>query len=523
VPNGAERVVRAFRGVPLPEPARLVGYAELIEQYDLPVPTPYRLSAVVDRHHPQRNYQYTGSGTITVAWRLYSPRYAPGPDVLNQLGFALKYEGLNLGVLSSLFARVPTQEIAEAISKIPTGSYSRRVWFLYEWLTGVRLPLTDLDRGNYVSVVDSRLQFAGTGVRVPRQRVWNNLPGTPAFCPLVSRTERLDAFDESELLQRVEQTLAAVPADIISRTAAFLLLKDSRSSFAIEGESPPRSRIERWGRIIGEAGAQSLSMDELVRLQRIVLGASAFVPPGLRREGGFVGEHDRDTATPIPEHVSACPEDLPSLMEGLITMARRQEASIPAAVAATCIAFGFVYIHPLADGNGRLHRYLLHHVLAERGFGRPGLVFPISAAILDRVEEYRRVLQSYSHRLLPYVEWETTSDHNVQVTNNTAHLYRYPDLTPHAEFVAACLRRTIEEDLPRETQFLQGYESFRRGVNDLVDMPDRTIHLLYRVLSTNRGRISGRHRSSSFAALTDEQAALIEKIYAEAWSGPAGE
>lgn len=516
MPNESEQVVRAFRGVPLPEPARLAGYAELIERYDLPVPTPYRLSAIVDRHHPPRDDQYTGSGAIQVGWRLYSPRYAPGTDLLDHLGFALKYEGLDLGVLSLLFARLRPREIAKEISRTPTGSYNRRIWFLYEWLTGDRLPLADLDRGNYVPVVDSRLQFSGTGVRVPRQRVRNNLPGTPAFCPLVSRTDRLDAFDEPELLQRVEETLAAVPADIVSRTAAFLLLKDSRSSFAIEGEAPSRSRIERWGRIIGEAGSQPLSTDELVRLQRIVLGGSAFVRPGLRTEGGFVGEHDRDTAVPIPEHVSARPEDLPSLMGGLITLARRQEASIPAVVAAACIAFGFVYIHPFSDGNGRLHRYLLHHVLAERGFGRPGLVFPISATILNAVDEYRRILQSYSYRLLPFIEWESTSDHNVRVTNATAHLYRYPDLTPHAEFLAACLRRTIEEDLPRETRYLQKYESFRQGVNDLVDMPDHTVHLLFRVLSTNGGHVSDRHRSSSFAALTDEQVGLIEEMYAGA-------
>jgi hypothetical protein len=519
VTNGSDQVVRAFRGVALPEPARLAGYAELIQRYDLPVPTPYRLSAIGDRHHPARNDQYTGSGTIQVGWRLYSPRYAPGTDAFDHLGFALKYEGLNLGVLASLFPRISKQDMAEAISRTPTGSYSRRIWFLYEWLTGHRLPLPDLDRGNYVPVVDSRLQFAGTDVRVPRQRVRNNLPGTPAFCPLVARSDRLDTFDEPQLLQRVEETLAVVPADIVSRTAAFLLLKDSRSSFAIEGESPSRSRVERWGRIIAEAGSQPLSIEELVRLQEIVLGGSAFVSPGLRKEGGFVGEHDRDTAMPIPEHVSARPEDLPSLMEGLIAMARRQEASIPAVVAAACIAFGFVYIHPFSDGNGRLHRYLFHHVLAERSFGRPGVVFPISATILNAIDEYRRILQSYSYRLLPFVEWEATSDHNVRVTNATAHLYRYPDLTPHAEFLAACLRRTIEEDLPRETRFLEKYESFRQGVNELVDMPDRTVHLLFRVLSTNGGRISNRHRSSSFAALTDEQVRLIEEMYAGAGFG----
>ncbi len=37
-------------------------------------------------------------------------------------------------------------------------------------------------------------------------------------------------------------------------TAALLLLKDSKSSFAIEGERPPQDRIQRWGQALGEAG-----------------------------------------------------------------------------------------------------------------------------------------------------------------------------------------------------------------------------------------------------------------------------
>ena len=37
-------------------------------------------------------------------------------------------------------------------------------------------------------------------------------------------------------------------------------------------------------------------------------------------------------------------------------------------VAAAAVAFGFVYIHPFEDGNGRLHRWRIHHVLARAGF-----------------------------------------------------------------------------------------------------------------------------------------------------------
>lgn len=34
-------------------------------------------------------------------------------------------------------------------------------------------------------------------------------------------------------------------------------------------------------------------------------------------------------------------------------------------VLAAGIAFGFVFIHPFEGGNGRIHRYLIHHVLAK--------------------------------------------------------------------------------------------------------------------------------------------------------------
>ena len=117
-------------------------------------------------------------------------------------------------------------------------------------------------------------------------------------------------------------------------------------------------------------------------------------------------------------------------------------------IAAAVLAFGFVFVHPFEDGNGRIHRYLIHHVLAARGFNPPGVVFPVSATILDRIDEYRKVLESYSQRLLPLIKWKPTKDGNVEVLNDTADFYRYFDATPQAEFLYSCVRKTVEEDLP---------------------------------------------------------------------------
>ena len=499
--------VTDFQERRLPEKGMPAGYSALIDAYDLSVPLPRTLSAIGARHR-----------LIEVgSWRILTPRHAPHPSLEGHLTFALKYEGLDLAVLKRLFLTTTQAEVEALVHAKPTGSYARRIWFLYEWLTGNRLDLPNAKTGRYVPVVDPGQQWAVDGENSPRHRVKNNLPGTPEFCPLVFRTEALEQFVALNLHQRAREIIADVPRDLLARTAAFLLLKDSKSSYAIEGESPPQDRIQRWGRAIGEAGRQALDLEELLRLQKIVIGDARFVKLGLRGEGGFVGEHDRDTRMPLPDHINARPDDLQSLIEGMIAFDHDAAQRLDPVVAAAVLAFGFVYIHPFEDGNGRIHRYLIHHTLAQRGFNPPGVVFPVSAAILERIDEYGRVLGDYSLQLLPLIQWEPTKNGNVRVLNDTGDFYRFFDATTHAEFLYGCVQKTIEEDLPNETDFLRRHDLFKGQINSIVDMPDRTLDLLFRFLQQNGGRLSKRAREQEFEALTDDEVAQIEQMYLEAF------
>ena len=503
--------VTVFQGRALPERATPAGYAALIDAFGLRVPLPLTLSAVGEHHRVRQE-----SG-----WRILTPRHAPSPDLEGHLTFALKYEGLDLGVLKRLFSALDSADIEALVRAKPTGSYARRIWFLYEWLMGKQLGIPDAGRGTYEPVVDPDRQWAVSGENSPRHRVRNNLPGTPEFCPLVFRTKRLEGLVAMDLATRARQAIAHVPKDLLSRTAAFLLLKDSRSSYAIEGERPPQDRIQRWGRAIGEAGRRPVDLDELLRLQAIVIGDTRFVKLGLREEGGFVGEHDRETRMPIPDHVSARSEDLRSLIDGMAAFDRGPAGDLDPVIAAALLAFGFVYVHPFVDGNGRIHRYLIHHVLAQRGFNPAGVVFPVSAAILERIDEYRAVLESYSQRLLPVIEWQPTADGNVRVLNDTSDFYRFFDATAHAEFLYSCVMKTIDVDLPRETQFLAQYDQFRARIENIVDMPDRTVDLLFRFLHQNGGRLSERAREQEFAALTEVEVATAERAYRETFGQAA--
>lgn len=495
--------VTVFHGYRLPEKAVPVGYAALIDAYALAVPFPYRLCAVSEKH------KKTEKGV----WRFFTPRHAPEPTLEGHLTFAIKYEGVDLAVLKHLFGVVKPSELESLILRTPTGSYTRRIWFLYEWLMDQQLSIPDISAGNYLPVIDPEMQYALPGEKVRRQRVIDNLPGTRRFCPLIFRTKNIDIFTSLNLKQQAAEVIARIPADVVARTAAFILLKDSRASFAIENESPSHKRVERWGRIIKEAGKNPLDPEELVRIQKIVIGDTRFTKTGLRTEGGFIGEHDRETGTPIPEHISARVEDLPDLMMGLIDFSNKVRGQFDPVFAAATLSFGFVYIHPFSDGNGRIHRYLFHHVLAENNFNPPGMVFPVSAVVLDRIEDYRDVLQGYSSKLLPLIDWEPDRNHNVNVKNKTADYYRYFDATPHAEFLYSCVKRTIEHDLPEEARFLKRYDEFKKNVEYIVDMPPGTINLLYRFLEQNNGKLSNRARSKEFKLLNDEEVERVEEIY----------
>lgn len=183
-------------------------------------------------------------------------------------------------------------------------------------------------------------------------------------------------------------------------------------------------------------------------------------------------------------------------------------------VAAAGLAFGFVYAHSFEDGNGRIHRWLIHHALAEAGYNPPGVFFPVSAAILREIVRYRRVLESYSTSLLPLIRWRATENFNVEVLNDTGDYYRYWDATAHAEFLYGCIEQAVKRDLPGEVAYLEGYDRFVEGIQRIVNMPQRKGDLLYRFLRQNGGRLSTRARTGEFAALRDEEVAWVEELYA---------
>lgn len=503
LPPGVRKAT-AIADVPVPADTQPAGYAALIAAFDLKVPAPDEMLTIASKHTLRREGR----------WRVLTPRYRPADTITGQLEFALRHEGIDLAILNALFQAASPAFIKDWVRAQPTSSYARRVWFLYEWIYGSRLDLPDASPAPYASILDNAQQFAVEGETVTRYRVRNNLPGTPDFCPLVRRSKVLAALRDQDLAGEARNTIQRTAPDLVARAAAFLLLEDSKASYVIEGERPPQDRIQRWGQAIWEAGREPLSANELLRLQRLVIGPARFTHFGWRTDGGFVGSRDRQTNAPIPAHVSAQPDDIATLIEGLLAYNERCERhDFNTIITAAAVAFGFVFIHPFEDGNGRIHRWLVHHVLARRGFTPPGVIFPVSAVFLNHIQRYRDVLEHYSRPRLALTQWETTPSFNVRVLNPTRDLFRFFDATCQAEFLAQSVMETVRNTLPHEIEYLRRYDRARRQIDAFVEMPDATFDLMMGFLRQNHGRFSQRTRTKEFARLTDEEAASIERTY----------
>jgi len=499
-----------FQNAVVPNGTTLAGMSALVQTFQILAPVRY--PACISQQHIKGHIKKQEN------WHIYSKRYEVAPTIEAHLNFAMRYEYVDLLVLKRIFLALPPEALTKYIGSAPNSIFTRRAWYFYELLTGKKLKLPDAGNVTAVDLLDSEKYFTQPqGVLSRRHKVRDNLLGTVNFCPIIRKTEALTYFTKRNLSRSALKTIGRVNKAIIARAASFLLLADSRATFLIEGERPPRNRIEKWGRAVMQSGKYPLTIEELVRLQGIIIEDNRFIQPGLRTHGVFLGEHTAD-GYPLPQFVGARPDDLEEFITALIdTNAIMASSSLDAVIQAAAIAFGFVYVHPFADGNGRLHRYLIHHILANRQFTPPDMLFSVSSVMLDWIDLYRETLQAHSRPLMDFIEWVSTPKGNVKVTNDTADLYRYFDCTEAAEFLYRCVERTIDVDLPHKIDFITRRDDAMREVMNFVEMPDRMAEQFVLYVYRNNGSLPNRRRKE-FAALTENELEKLEKIVKEAFA-----
>src|SRR4029078_9237426 len=120
-------------------------------------------------------------------------------------------------------------------------------------------------------------------------------------------------------------------------------------------EQPDKNRIIRFVALLQQASTiESLSKNKLVELQNIIVDPR-FQDIDYRHNQNYVGENVSPYFQKI-HYIAPKPEDVADLMDGLLDSLDRmlKDGSHPVIIAAI-ISFGFVFIHPFEDGNGRIH------------------------------------------------------------------------------------------------------------------------------------------------------------------------
>ena len=219
----------------------------------------------------------------------------------------------------------------------------------------------------------------------------------------------------------------------------------------------------------------------------------------------------------VVHYVAPPADELSAMLNGLTVFWERTEGQA-AVMRSAVVAFGFVYIHPLADGNGRLHRFLINDLLRRDGVVEEPMIVPISAWITRDAAErrvYNQLLDTTSRPLMTaltghYSFTALQTAYPVGVFSNfqfsreaiARSLWRSIDLTQHVAWLADALKHTIHEHMRHEAHYLQQHAQARAAIKEIIEMPDLQIDRVIRSAEANQGELSN--------ALAKEMPALTE-------------
>lgn len=480
-------------------PEDLVGGAWLARKYGLELVMPLATVSRVGGRRASHSEDGITRETFVEAMR-------PQTSLRGHLTFYLKHEAPHLEFLSRLFERCDPRELVDWYMSEPTGQYVRRACFLYEWLTGRQLAVEPSATVAYVDVLDAdRVVAASPDVATAnrRWRVRDNMPGTPAFCPIVRKTPQVVesmALDVAGLLADLGREFGE---DLLMKSAVWMTLRESRSSFEIEGEADAADRIQRFAGVLGRRTGQGdlpLAEAALAELQSEILGRQTSLRQfGIRSSPVFVGEVRNYQE--IVHYVAPPPEDLRPMLAGIATFIERTKGQSPIMRSAVA-AFGFVYIHPLADGNGRIHRFLVNDLLRRDGVVKEPIILPVSSHIdSDGAQRhaYDRILEVISRPLMislaghyafgERIAYPDGITSNLLFTGDASarHVWRLMDLSAHVTYLADVVERTIKEEMREESRHMRNHARARVAIKDIIEMPDAQIDRIIRSIDAGKG------------------------------------
>ena len=431
---------------------------------------------------------------------------------LDHILFALKHEGVNLQVLAEALPMLQAESLLHEIRKTPNGGYVRMACHLWEAFTGSVLEGAPEVGGAAVDLFDPARYVTGPARRNARWRVNFNGLGSLRYCATVERTPAIQAALAVDVLGRARAFFKDLGPGVLDRTLAWAYLHETQDSFAIERETASEDKSRAFIALLHQAhDRRPLDEAYLVELQNAAINNPLDRAATYRPQQNWLQGPGRGAAAitylPPPPAVVA------ELMAELTDFANSSAGFIDPLVAAAVTSFGFVFVHPFMDGNGRLSRFLFHQALCQSGQLPNGLVLPVSVAMKKHEAAYLSVLQSYSRaaRERWRVQWLDSDDYQFTFVGDAHHsIYRYWDATACVEFGFRMAEQALDEELRRETAFLVRYDAILRRVNGQVDIRGSDLSTLVVSCMDNDGHLSKRRRDQFRLTVPERAFDMIE-------------
>ncbi|WP_434708815.1 Fic family protein [Pseudomonas sp. R1-1] len=433
-------------------------------------------------------------------------------STLEHILFALKHEGINLCILAQALEFVEASDLSSELGRSPNGVFIRKTCFLWESFTGKQLDYSVPVRGSVVALFDPKRYVTGPAVRNSRWRVDFNGLGSLHYCATVERTVRLQELIDLNIVGRAQVFMATLPPEMMDRAINWAYLHETRDSFAIEKEEPSEEKSRRFVRLLRQAHERTeLSEDYLVELQNSTVSNPFDKAVLFRHQQNHLHNGLRGAAgvSYVPPAAQLCRE----LMEELMTFANHSAKQVDPLIAAAVVAFGFVFLHPFMDGNGRLSRFLIHQILCQSGALRNGFLLPVSVAMKHEESSYLQTLKEFSKPAREFwrVTWLDSDQMTFDFIGHDA-IYRFWDATHCAEFTLQMALRALEVELREETEFLEKYDFVIKAVNDRFDVRGSDLSRLVMMCLDNAGKVSKHRRKQFQYSVPEEVFDFIEEM-----------
>ncbi|OOF49737.1 cell filamentation protein Fic [Rodentibacter trehalosifermentans] len=483
----------------------VIGGAWLVQQMNLKLA--FRLpviSAIAGRRLTEKEVE-TGFRT-----EFYPESQRPKNNIIAHLQFHLKNEIPHFALLGQLFTKIEKNIIQRWVNSEPTGQYARRSAFFYEFFTEEQLILPPNLGGNYIDAVNDKLLVTASKSAVeknPRWRINNNLAGNRYFCPTLVKNDRFNCAAELDVRNLLNHLKSEIGEEFILRSTVWFTLGESRSSFQIEGEGNQNNRIQRFANVMENfTGKLVFPLKNLAFLQQELLGEQQVISQfGLRQSPVFVGSTIRFQN--VVHYIAPPFTSLSEKLQGVTLFWEKTEGQ-SAIMRSAAVAFAFVYIHPLSDGNGRIHRFLFNDLLRRAKAIDAPIILPISGVIIENSAEknaYAQILEHISKPLMKELEGKyyfttenkiypdgISSNFHLTDSQQAEYIWQYPDLTEHICYFARIVEKTISQYMRQESFYLRNHEKARNSIKEIIDMPDHYADRIIRSVLDNDGILTNK-------------------------------